>query len=204
MRKSDIIAALIIGEADAWLIILIAKNIREALVAYPNFQSLINFLPIILPILAVLAVFFSHFIGKKILVIFQIVKFALVGTLNAFIDLGVLNLLILVSGIATGFLFSVFKGISFLLATINSYFWNKFWTFRKRGTAPYPKEFLQFFVITVIGFLINVGTASLIVNVFGPQFGMTENLWANVGAIFAAIIAAIWNFLGYKFLVFKK
>lgn len=204
MKKLDILAALIIGEIDAWLIILIAKNIKETIAGYPFLPPLINFLPIILPILTVLAVFVAHFIGKKILVIFQFVKFALVGTLNTFIDLGVLNLLILISGIASGLLFSVFKGISFIMAVVNSYFWNKFWTFKKKKTVRAPKEFLQFFLITVIGFLINVGIASLIVNVFGPQFGMTENLWANVGGITAAIIASIWNFCGYKFIVFKK
>jgi putative flippase GtrA len=51
---------------------------------------------------------------------------------------------------------------------------------------------------------LNVGAASLVVNVIGPQFGMSEKLWANVGGIGAAFAVVVWNFIGYKFIVFRK
>jgi hypothetical protein len=34
--------------------------------------------------------------------------------------------------------------------------------------------------------------------------GISLKLWVELSIIFAALIAAVWNFLGYKFLVFKK
>lgn len=138
------------------------------------------------------------------LIIRQAAKFVTVGILNTFIDLGVLNLLIWMSGMASGWTYSAFKGISFTAAVINSYFLNKFWTFRKRDTAEAKKEFTQFFTVAVFGFGINVGIASLVVNIIGPQFGITETLWANVGAVIATLVGMTWNFLGYKFIVFKK
>jgi putative flippase GtrA len=52
--------------------------------------------------------------------------------------------------------------------------------------------------------LINVGVASFVVNIVGPQFGMGKKIWASVGAIVAAFFAFVWNFLGSKFVVFKK
>lgn len=134
----------------------------------------------------------------------QAIKFILVGILNTLIDLGVLNLLIFASGISTGFAYSAFKGISFTAAVTNSYFLNKFWTFKSRGAGAAKKEFAQFFIVSFIGFGINVGIASLVVNVIGPQFGVGNKLWANVGAICATFAAMTWNFLGYKFIVFKK
>lgn len=144
-------------------------------------------------------------------VIKQAIKFILVGALNTIVDLGVLNLLIFVSEIATGFGYSAFKGISFTVAVINSYFLNKFWTFRGQGEGMEKpldtargREFAQFFIVSLIGFGINVGVASLVVNAVGAQFGITPRLWANVGAFCATFAAMTWNFLGYKFIVFKN
>jgi len=137
------------------------------------------------------------------LIVSQAIKFILVGVLNTLVDLGVLNLLIWAFGIYSGFGYSAFKGISFTVAVINSYFLNKFWTFKMRETEGVKREFAQFFIVSLIGFGINVGVASFVVNVVGPQFGLGSKLWANVGAIYATFAAMSWNFLGYKFIVFK-
>jgi len=145
-------------------------------------------------------------------IIRQAIKFVLVGILNTLVDLAVLNILILASGISAGFGYSVFKGISFTVAVINSYFLNKFWTFKagegegrtkKPFGAAQGREFAQFFTVSLIGFGINVGVASLVVNAVGPQFGIAPKIWANIGAICATLVGMSWNFLGYKFIVFK-
>jgi len=137
----------------------------------------------------------------SLLIVRQAVKFILVGILNTFVDLGVLNLLIFTTGIASGFGYSVFKGVSFTVAVVNSYILNKFWTFKTTGS------FGKFFIVSLIGFGVNVGVASVVVNIIGNQllsFGVSEKIWANVGAIAATFCAMIWNFIGYKFMVFKK
>lgn len=202
-KKSDFLAALIVGEAVAWLVLAIIKNIKLPL---PYLWSL----PIVFPILAVVGLYICYLISKIAPVFFQIGKYILVGFLNTFLDWGILNLLIFLSGVATGIFYSVFKTISFLFSMANSYFWNKFWTFKKKpiqGTAPSqkktPVEFLQFFVISLVGVLLNVSIASLVVNLIGVQFGLTEAIWANVGAFFGTLVSMIWNFVGYKFIVFK-
>src|SRR3989344_6644799 len=68
-------------------------------------------------------------------VMLQFVKFGIVGGLNGMIDLGILNLLIYFSGLAAGFWYSVFKSASFIAAVTNSYFWNKYWTFKSESGA---------------------------------------------------------------------
>lgn len=140
---------------------------------------------------------------NKLRFFFQGIKFLIVGGLNTAIDLGVLNVLIFLSGITAGPMFSVFKGISFTVAVINSYLVNKHWTF-KAQTQTNAKEVGEFLVVSIIGFFLNVGTASIMVNVIGPQFGLTEQLWANVGALCGTLVTMTWNFLGYKFVVFKR
>lgn len=135
---------------------------------------------------------------------YQVIKFILVGILNTFVDLGILNILILASGAVSGLLYSAFKGVSFIAAVINSYFLNKFWTFKKKETRKNQREFTRFFVIAVFGFGINIGVASWLVNAVGPQFGLSPKIWANVGAVSATFVSMFWNFLGYKFFVFQK
>ncbi len=214
MKKSDIIAPVIIAEADAWLLLGILRaidfNLRDVLQKL-NLEYLFtpaNFilitLPISLPLLALAFILIVSLLKEKMPAIWQLGKFMLVGSLNTFIDLGLLNFLMVLFSIASGWYFSLFKAISFSLAVTNSYFWNKFWTFRHKEKKVGVGEYSQFYLITGIGFLINVSIASLVVNVIGPQFGFSPTLWANVGAVIAVLSAFMWNFLGYKFIVFKK
>jgi len=197
MKKVDTIISTIIGFLIGAFFFIGLKNIGKS---FPYSWLLL----IVFPPLALLGMFLASFIGKKLLIIYQAAKWVLVGALNTFIDLGVLNGLIWISGIATGLLYSVFKGSSFLLATLNSYFWNKHWTFAKRETVFSSREFSKFLLVTTIGLFINVGIASFVVNIIGPQYGIGEKMWANVGAFIAVLIAWVWNFLISKFIVFKK
>ncbi len=197
MKKKDAIISLAIGLLIGIFLFFILKNVG---IEIANSWTI----PIILPFLALLGMFTVSILGKKFITILQMGRFLLVGALNTFIDLGVLNILILLSGITAGLWFSAFKSVSFLVATINSYFWNKHWTFGKGGNAFAGKEFSKFVVVTAIGMLVNVGIASLIVNVIGVQFGVSEKMWATIGAVTASFFAWAWNFLSSKFIVFKS
>lgn len=126
VRKIDAVLAAIIGFLNGAFFLFI---LGQAKIKIPYSWLLI----IIFPTLAAIGLFVASIIGKKLPIIFQAAKFFLVGTLNTFIDLGVLNILILITATAAGLFYSIFKTISFVGATINSYFWNKFWTFEKKG-----------------------------------------------------------------------
>ncbi len=196
MKKSDILISLIIGEISAWLIIFIVKNLT---LSVPYLQAF----PIVFPLLCLMGFYLAWLISKKISVFYQIAKFVLVGGFNTLVDFGVLNFLMLLSGLTSGIFFTFFKGLSFLSAVINSYLWNKFWTFQKKETRKTGKEFLQFLVVSGLGLGINISIASFVVNVIGPQAGISAVRWANIGAMIATAVSMIWNFLGYKFIVFK-
>jgi putative flippase GtrA len=118
--------------------------------------------------------------------------------------MGVLNFLIFYTGISAGLAQSGFKGISFLVATTNSYFWNKHWTFGQKDTDSPQKEFLVFLIVSTIGFLINLGVDYIVVNLISPVSGTNPKIWAQFGGLIASIVALSWNFIGYKFIVFKQ
>jgi putative flippase GtrA len=191
MPRKDLIAALVIGEICSWLMLFIAKNLVKSL---PGWWLL----PIVFPILCALGMLVALLFEKRLAILYQFAKFFLVGGMNTLVDLGILNLLIFFSGISSGLVYSLFKGTSFLVATTNSYIWNKLWTFNST-----KGKFSQFLVVSAIGFVINVGIASLVVNLVGPQFNLAAKTWANVGAIMGSVIGLLWNFVGYKFVVFK-
>lgn len=198
LKKADVLAAFIIGELVALILLGISKSIKE-LGDIPFLWSGC----IIFPLLAILGIWIVSLLAKKIPAFFQFAKFFLVGISNTFIDLGILNFLMWTFSVSSGISYSIFKALSFSFSIVNSYFWNKFWTFQN-DTKVSAQEFLRFCLIAGIGFFLNVGIASLIVNVLGPQFGLSEKIWANIGAIIAICLVATWSFLGYKFIIFKK
>jgi len=67
--------------------------------------------------------------------IYQFIRFVFVGGINTVLDLAVLNLLVYVFAVTNPFIFSVCKGISFIVAVTNSYFMNKYFTFAKKETT---------------------------------------------------------------------
>jgi len=154
-------------------------------------------------ILTQLGYFSAYYLRSRIPVIFQFIKFAIIGGMNTMLDLGILNLLIFVSGIAAGVYYSVFKSISFSIAVTSSYFWNKYWTFQDFD-RPQLKEIMKFLFVNVIGFIMNVGIASVVVNVVGAPAGFSVEIWANIGAVSATLIGLFWNFIGMKLIVFKQ
>lgn len=141
---------------------------------------------------------FSKTTGK------QFVKFAFVGGLNTAVDLGVLNLLMWFFNIYQGLWIIVFNFISVSLAIINSYFFNKYWTFGVKKREGQAVEFASFVAVSLGGALINTLVVYSATTYFEPQFGLSKELWANFGKIVAIGLAWLWNFAGYKFFVFKR
>jgi len=55
--------------------------------------------------------------------------------------------------------------------------------------------------VSIIGFIVNVVVASL---VFKSVAGFSAGQAGLLGAMVGSIAGLAWNFVGYKFIVFKK
>jgi putative flippase GtrA len=130
-------------------------------------------------------------------------KFAIIGGLSTLITLTILNALFMVTGITSGPLFSAFIAGSFFFGLMNGFFLNKHWAFKTR-TNKIHIEFGKFVLVAVGGLLINVATASIIVNVIGIPEWASATFWANFGAVIAVLVSMSWNFYSYKLFVFKE
>ncbi len=131
--------------------------------------------------------------------VFEFFRFAITGILNTVLDASVLNLLLLATKSQELVYYSLFKGISFTIAVIFSYFMNKNFVFKKQG------DFKVFAVVSIIGALLNVSSATLGNKVCDNFLGQhLFILCANFGFVLGSAVTLAWNFLGYKFIVFKK
>src|SRR3989344_3464343 len=172
-----------------------------------------DWLILLVPVLWILGVNLGYFLGRWFAFFNQFGKFAAVGFTNAAVYFGILNFLISWSGFNKGLWYSVFVAVAFVIATSISYFWNKFWVFssvRPGFTDGQPDnqisggEFGKFLTVSAVAGLVNVGTASSVVNLMNPVLGLTLDQWANVGGVAGSAVALVFSFIGFKLAVFKK
>ncbi len=153
---------------------------------------------IIVPIVFALGLYISSILFYRTKLFYLFAKYIIIGFLSAGIDFAIFNLFIYLTGIELGLEISLFKTVSFSLAMLNSYNWNRIWTFEFA-----EHKFPHFVAVTVVGLAVNVGLTSLIINFIPPLFGFTQLAWNNLAATAAIIANIILNFTGYKIIVFK-
>lgn len=203
-NKSEFIKSIILGLISGIFLVTILKNLQQE---HSLILSLVDhWYLVILFVCSCLAVWVYgfYFFASKWPTAMQFGKFIAVGQSNAAIDIGILNLLILITDIDSGLYYSLFKATSFIFAVVNSFMWNKFWSFDSKEKDGMGRQFVIFIAVSLVGLIINVSVASFVVNYIGPQWGISTKLWANVGVLSSTIFNIIWDFYGYKRFVFKK
>ena len=211
ITKRDYEFAIVAGLLIGFLLLPVLKTAKPDL--YAKFAiAIVPFFFLATP----LGLRIAFMLGKKIAIIYQIAKFGLIGVLNTLVDLGVLALVTLLFSaylqiestsalIGTITFYSLYKSISFIVANISSYFWNKYWTFNQGEKKQTKGEFLQFFAVSMLGFLINVFVASFVFKtILGSMTTLNAGQLGLIGAAAGSVAGLAWNFIGYKLWVFKK
>jgi putative flippase GtrA len=125
-------------------------------------------------------------------------KFALVGTLGAAIDFGVMNLLSHFTHLSL-----VYAGtISFTCAVISNFVWNRFWTYPESRSRPLLHQLGMFFLVNAAGVAIRIPTLHYVeppmLRFFESVFHAshkTAEFYANNITLAAAVgVVMIWNF----------
>ena len=125
-------------------------------------------------------------------------KFALVGTLGAVIDFGVMNLLSHYTSMRL-----VFAGtISFTCAVVSNFFWNRYWTYPESRSRPLPKQLGMFFLVNLAGIAIRIPILHFLEppllrffeSVLNIPYETAELLAKNLTLAVAVGIVMLWNF----------
>lgn len=218
LRKREFILSAVVGVITAFFLhLLLSNNLGSSCLSSSGYLCnrlvidraygaiFINLwlLYIIIPILEAGGYLLASKLFSKILILKQAGRFAIVGFMNFNVDAGILTTLSRMTGIfgGTGIIF--LNAISVLIALINSYYWNHFWTFKAKS-KPSRSEFITFLVVSAIGIGINSGIVFLITTFVPPFDGITNERLVTAAKIAATAVALFWNFLGYKFIVFKS
>jgi putative flippase GtrA len=124
----------------------------------------------------------------------QVVKFGIVGVINTGVDLGLYFALThWIPFFADQQVFA--KGLSYSAGILNSFIWNRNWTF-KSDTGYFNIATLLFILSNLVGLGLNTSVYYLGLKVlYLPELLVLAA---------ATAIPLLWNFLISKFVVFKK
>lgn len=123
------------------------------------------------------------------LLLWKFIKFCMVGSLGLVIDFSSTYLL------KDKLQFNKYlaNSVGFCLAVTSNYFLNKYWTFQDL-TLEYVSQGTKFFLISVIGLLLNNQIVYLLIN---------RGKWSfYVSKLIAILIVVLWNFLANTFYTF--
>lgn len=133
----------------------------------------------------------------------RFLKFAFVGVTGTIVDFGIMNLMSLVFGVPLVWA----QIISFSLALINNFLWNRFWTYPESRSKAAHRQLLQFILINIVGILVRTPLVPwfdrIILNLLDngnvhlrwDNFIISQNL-----ALAAAIgIVFLWNYFANRY-----
>jgi putative flippase GtrA len=130
-------------------------------------------------------------------------QFSLVGASNTLVDVGALNVLLLLWPAHSPGLLVVYNVGALILANANSYLWNTLWTFRHQARH----DARQVSMFTARG-LLNAGVGSLwlwlTAHGLKAYTGLSPLVSANVVKVASMLVASSLSFVFLRFVVFRR
>ena len=129
-------------------------------------------------------------------------QFSAVGFSNMLVDVGALNLLLLLAPTGSPEMLVLYNAAALVLANANSYLWNTLWTFREQARH----DARQAGLFTAQGLLnVAVGSALLWLAAHGLNAHTDLSPWVggNVAKAFSTVAASTVSFLFLRLFVFR-
>jgi len=136
----------------------------------------------------------------------RFIRFAIVGAAGAVIDFGVFNFLTnLVGFFKENVVWA--SVISFILAVISNFTWNRLWTYPDSRSKPMARQLTQFVAVSVIGLLIRTPLFSYLEKALTEFFTgrwtfkpLTPVIVAhNLALAIVILIVMVWNFIANRY-----
>lgn len=122
---------------------------------------------------------------SKYPIIYQLLRFGAIGVINTAIDFIILNFLSKLLGINAGNELGALNVISFSLAVVQSYYWNKYWTFGSTAIS----------LVTNVRRLIlvgGIGSISVLAVLIGAKFSASPIVYFIILCAFIIAQLSLW------------
>jgi putative flippase GtrA len=130
----------------------------------------------------------------------RFLKFAVVGAIGALVDFGSFHLLMSILGLAAEWA----QAVSFTLAIISNFIWNRLWTYPDSRSKPISNQLVSFFVVNVIGLAIRTPIFTGLEGPFRRLFDLfsflpvglvtADRLGYTFALGVAVLVVMFWNF----------
>jgi putative flippase GtrA len=202
ITKQDYYIAALIGVYTSFLTFFILLFLQ-----IPLHKGLL-FLLTIIPILWIAGLWLGKYIGTYIPFFVQFGKYVASGILSSALDLTVLNAASAITGVTAGIIVGWINIPGFIVGVTNAYVFNKYWVFRKNIDMKFTDiltldRLPRFLSITTVGLVLNSSIVVLLTTLIDTPSTFTSTQWLTLAKIIATSLQVFWNFLGYKFIVFK-
>lgn len=151
--------------------------------------------------------------GNRAKEVERFLKFLVVGSLGAMIDIGTLNLLqstiLPPSGPHEVMYVRLATGTAFVAAVSSNFVWNRYWTYPDSRSRPIFLQLAQFFIVNGVAVAFRVILVSLTYDIFGEIAGeIAQNSWneqtanqigTNIAQANAMALAMFWNFFANRY-----
>jgi putative flippase GtrA len=127
--------------------------------------------------------------------IHEAAKFGIVGGVGFIVTLGGTDLLHFDLGLGK----YTAVTLAVVVATVVTFFGNRYWTYRHRTHAGTTRESVLFFVMNGVGLLIQYACIGIVVDGFGQSGHLAFNLANFTGVVFGTI----FRFFAYRHWVWK-
>ena len=132
----------------------------------------------------------------------RMIKFSIVGVSGTIVDFGLMNLFSLVFGLHLAWA----QAISFTIAVLNNFFWNRIWTYPESRSRGASKQLMQFILINVIGIIIRTPIITLLDRwifrfIVNSDLALPVNnlvLSQNLALAISIGIIFIWNYFANR------
>lgn len=134
----------------------------------------------------------------------RFVKFSVVGVIGAVVDFGTYNLLLTVLEkvwVDPNGRVAFSSSISFMLAIISNFLWNRYWTYPDSRSKPIVRQFVQFFFVNALALLIRLPIVTFTWQPFSRLVMLVPflnpyavRIGKNLALMLAVGLAMFWNF----------
>src|SRR5260221_11514913 len=135
-------------------------------------------------------------------ILVQFIRFCVVGGLNTSVDVLVFNLLVWGLPTHDSGLLVVYNSLSYLIGAVNSFCWNKLWTFKQRSSAT-NDQLARFALVASLGIICN-DTFLWLATTILTSLSLNSFLWINVAKVSAIAGSIAVSYVGMRFSVFNK